>query len=136
MKEDIISLPHPVSPRRKRMSMQERAAQFAPFAALTGFDDRIGEEARLTDARLELDECAKGVLDARLRRIAERIREKPEASVTYFVPDAKKKGGAYITASGGVKRIDPIERLILMADGTAIPLDDVYDIRAPWLAED
>ena len=104
--DDIINLPHHVSAVRKRMSMHDRAAQFSPFAALTGYDDAIDETARLTDKQFELSEDERNRLDEQLRLIADRIEEQPELEVTYFQPDELKEGGAYLTTRGCVRRID------------------------------
>lgn len=116
--EDIIHLPHHVSTRRPPMSARDRAAQFSPFAALTGYDSAVKETARLTDERVELDECMKDMLSDRLQCLIACMEEQPEIQITYFQPDGKKKGGAYRTAIGSAKKIDVWERIILMADGT------------------
>ena len=126
--EDIINLPHHVSPARPRMSMSDRAAQFSPFAALSGFEDAIHETARLTGRKIELDENAKAILDEKLRLLAETIEDHPRAAITYFLPDKKKSGGEYITAAGNVKKIDSAQREVVMLDGTRIPVDDILDI--------
>ena len=110
------------------MSRIDRAAQFAPFAALTGYDAAVAETARLTTERAELDEDAKTRLNSRLQLILKRIEEQPEIDVTYFKPDDKKAGGAYFTASGKVKQIDEYKRALLFSDGIKIPLDDIYCI--------
>jgi len=126
--DDIIDLEHHVSKTRPRMSMTERAAQFSPFAALTGFGAVIDEAARLTETRIELDETARSELDARLRRMNERIVERPAAAITYFLPDEKKAGGAYVTAVGRVKRIDPIEGKVFMESGETIPIGEIVGV--------
>ena len=110
------------------MSMLNRAAQFAPFAALTGYEDSIREAARLTDARIELDECAKATLDAKLR-ILQSDPQMP-VSITYFVPDARKAGGAYVTAEGTVRRVD--RNMVRMADRTEIPLESIIGIEGDF----
>lgn len=125
---DIIHLPHPVSPTRKRMSAEERAGQFAPFAALTGFGAVITETARVTDERIELDEGAQEELDARLQILREHLPERPPVAVTYFVPDGQKSGGAYVTALGEVKKLDLYERRLILTDGSALALDDIYTL--------
>lgn len=125
--DDIINLPHPTSKTHPRMSMAERAAQFSPFAALTGFDDAVSETARHTDAKIELDEDARAALDERLRNVLEQDAPLPVA-ITWFVPDGRKSGGTYITTRGTIKKVDDIQRLIIMADGTRIPIDDVIDM--------
>lgn len=126
--EDIINLPHPTSTKYPRMSMINRAAQFSPFAALSGYDAAIQETARLTDQRILLDDHAKAALDEKLRLLVEAINEQPEAAITYFLPDKKKTGGEYITIAGRVKRIDNIEREIVMTDRQIIPIDDILNI--------
>ena len=127
--DDIINLPHHVSKTRPQMSMHDRAAQFSPFAALTGYDDAVEETARLTDEQYELSEDARNKLDEQLRLIADRIDEQPEIEITYFVADELKDGGAYITATGCIRRIDEYAREIVFADGTRIGLDAVSEIK-------
>lgn len=124
--DDILGLPHHVSPTRPRMDREARAAQFAPFAALTGFGAVITETARTTETRIELDEGGHEILDERLRTLAAHMDERPVIAATYFVPDGKKAGGAYVTAQGAAKRLELHERRLIMADGTAIPLDELY----------
>lgn len=126
--DDIIHLPHHTSTKHPRMSALDRAAQFSPFAALTGHDAAIAETARLTDARPELDEDRKDALDARLQIIREHLSLKPEVAVTYFTPDARKEGGAYLQAIGIVKKLDDIGHKIIMGNGTMIPINDIYGI--------
>lgn len=126
--DDIINLPHHVSTTRPHMTAIDRAAQFSPFAALTGYDAAIKETARLTDERVKLDEYLKGALSDRLQIIAEHIKEHPEIAITYFQPDAKKNGGAYVSAVSSVKKIDKYERVVVMTDGTAIPIDEIIGI--------
>ncbi|HBR03687.1 MAG TPA: hypothetical protein DD738_13880 [Ruminiclostridium sp.] len=126
--DDIINLPHHVSTTRPHMAAIDRAAQFSPFAALTGYDSAVKETARLTDERIELSEDMKDALRGKLQIIVNRIKEHPEIEITYFQPDAKKKGGAYITAIGTAKKIDEYERVIVMTDGKAIPIDEIIGI--------
>jgi hypothetical protein len=126
--DDIIDLPHHVSATRPPMAAMDRAAQFSPFAALTGYDAAIRETARLTDERMELDESAKEALNDRLKIIEDRMKEHPEIAITYFQPDAKKDGGAYATAVGTAKKIDEYERIVVMTDGTSIFIDDIISI--------
>ena len=128
--EDIINLPHHVSSKRPQMPMIDRAAQFSPFAALTGYDDAIYETGRLTDEKIDLSEDEKEALDRKQQFLLEKLDECPELTVTYFVPDEKKSGGAYVTKSGNLKKIDAIERWMQLTDGTRIPLDDVADIES------
>lgn len=126
--DDIINLPHHVSTTRPHMAVADRAAQFSPFAALTGYDAAIKETARLTDEKIELDEYMKGALSDRLQIIADRIKEHPEIAITYFLVDKKKDGGTYITASGTVKKIDGLDRVVVLSTGTVIPIDDIISI--------
>ena len=126
--DDIIDLPHHVSATRPRMSMIDRAAQFSPFAALTGYDAAIKETGRLTDRRIELSEDERIVLDRKQQILLDYIGDRPEVSITYFVPDERKDGGAYVTVTGRVKRMDEIERLLILVDGTKIPLDEIQDL--------
>ena len=123
--DDIIHLPHPEPTTRPRMAMENRAAQFAPFAALTGYDAATREEARLVDMKQELSEDMKDMLDAKLAMIEQHIKEQPNIAITYFLPDEKKAGGRYVTISGNAKKLDGIERVITMTDGTKIPIADV-----------
>ena len=126
--DDIINLPHHQSATRPHMSNYDRAAQFAPFAALTGYDDAVKETARLTDTKVELDEYSKEALNERLNMVQDAIDEQPEVSITYFLPDKKKSGGAYVTATDRVKKIDEYENIVLLQDGTKIPIDDIAEI--------
>ncbi len=126
--DDILGLPRPVSRTRTPMAREARAAQFAPFAALTGYGDEIEETGRLTERRIELDEDRKTELDAGLRELSARLKERPAARITYFLPDPLKEGGAYVTAEGNVKRIDPLERTVAFTDGTVIPIDDIVGL--------
>ena len=131
--DDIIDLPYPLPglPTRPRMSIQDRAAQFAPFAALSGHGAAIRETARLTDQRIELEEDQLVVLNEQLQKIMDRVGEHPEVSVLYFKPDGTKDGGAYVTVTGKVKKIDEIERTIVFVDKTVIPIGDILDISYP-----
>ena len=126
--EDIINRPHHVSKTRPQMPMSDRAAQFAPFAALTGYDSAIKETGRLTDERIELDEEALTVLDLKYQLLMDAFDKVPEVTITYFQPDERKAGGKYVSATGAVKKVDDFERLITMQDGTRIPMDDVLSI--------
>ena len=126
--DDIINLPHHTSPKRPRMSMIDRAAQFSPFAALTGYDAAVKETARLTDRRIELDEYSKAALDERLQLIQEHLKEFPEVTITYFQPDERKDGGAYLTVTGAVKKIDTYEKCVVMIDKQKIPIDEIFEI--------
>lgn len=126
--EDIINLPHYQSSTRAHMSNHDRAAQFSPFAALTGYDDAVKETARLTDSKIELDEYSLDKLNERLNWIREHISEQPEVSITYFVADKRKPGGSYQTLRGIVKRIDEYEKLLIMLDGKKLPIEDILEI--------
>lgn len=125
---EIMGLPHHVSKTRPQMPMSDRAAQFAPFAALTGYDAAIKETGRLTDERIELDVEALSALDMKYQILMEALDEAPEVTITYFQPDERKAGGKYVLAVGAVKKIDDFERRITMRDGTRIPMDDVLSI--------
>lgn len=128
--EDIIHLPHPVSKTRPQMPISDRAAQFSPFAALTGYDAAIRETARLTDKKLVLDEETCALLDRKQQYLCEIIAEKPEITVTYFVPDERKDGGSYVTVTGKLRRIDFCGRLLVLSDGRSIPLDDISGLES------
>lgn len=128
--DDILSLPHPTSLNHPRMSAGNRAAQFSPFAALTGYEAVIEETGRYTEERAELDDTEKATLNDRLRTILEHIGERPEVTVTYFLPDEHKSGGAYVNHTGAVKKIDEYERTIVFADKTTVPLEDIYAINS------
>lgn len=125
---EIMSLPHHVSKTHPQMPMSDRAAQFSPFAALTGYDSAIRETGRLTDERIELDEEALMALNMRYQLLMDSLKESPGVRITYFKPDERKSGGAYLTVSGIVKKVDDYERMITMRDGVVIPLDDVLMI--------
>lgn len=126
--DDIIDLPHHVSDTRPRMSRLDRAAQFSPFAALTGYGAAIKETARLTDERVELGEYELMELNAGIHMLMECIEEHPQVEITYFKPDERKDGGAYLTVKSRAKRLNEYERFILLEDGTEIPFDDIYKI--------
>lgn len=126
--DDIIDLPHHVSTTHPHMAAIDRAAQFSPFAALTGYDAAIKETARLTDERAELDESMKDALSNKLQIIADRLKEQPEIAITYFQPDGKKNGGTYVTAVSTAKKIDKYERVVVMSDGIVIPIDEIISI--------
>ena len=126
--DDIINLPHHISPTRQRMSMHDRAAQFAPFAALVGYDDAVAETARLTELRPELDEQEQRIINERLAFIADHIHEQPEVRIKYFVPNEHKSGGAIVEASGKVKKISATDDTIVLTDGYKIRLSDITDL--------
>lgn len=123
--DDIIHLPHHQSGTRPHMSLHDRAAQFSPFAALTGYDAAVEEAARLTEQKLELSEEEKAAIGAKLTEIKEHIKERPEVTVTYFVPDERKAGGTYVTVTETVRRIDEFERVVVMQDQSRIRIDDI-----------
>ena len=125
---DIIDLPHHVSATRPRMSMIDRAAQFSPFAALIGYDAAIKETGRLTDERIELSEESHAALDRKQQLLLDNLADRPDVSVTYFVPDEQKSGGTSVT--GQVKKVDEFERLLILTDGTKIPLNEVWDMES------
>ncbi len=127
--DDIINLPRHVSPTRIPMTNYDRAAQFAPFAALTGYGDEIDETARLTDNEIYLDDDRKAELDGRLREIRENIGKQPEVTVICFIPDEYKQGGAYVDISGCVKKIDETESAVIFTNGERIPVNRIYDIK-------
>jgi len=129
---DIIHLPHHVSHVHAPMPVAERAAQFSPFAALTGFEDAIRETGRLTDTRVELDEDARSLLDEKLQSLQRRDGEPPKIAVTYFRPDGKKDGGAYITVTGQIKRADRYEHVLVLKDGKRIPMGEILEIEEVW----
>ena len=123
--DDIIHLPHPNSAKHPRMPMSDRAAQFSPFAALTGHGAAIEETARITDRRIELTEEEKTVLDEKLRLLLE---TGGEGMITYFLPDERKDGGAYVTKLGTIKKIDPLEGRVILTDHTSIHIEDILEI--------
>lgn len=150
--EDIINLPHHQSATHPHMPIGERAAQFSPFAALTGYEDAIEETARLTENRVELSESDAEILDLRIQKLRDMIEnrhdsrlekqaengplnlieenafEEPEVIITYFVPDSKKSGGEYVSVSGSVRKIDEYRRSLILTDGREILLSDIMSI--------
>ncbi len=132
--DDIIDLPHVITPGRRAMAMENRAAQFAPFAALTGYDGMVLEAARHTDQRIELDEGEREALDQRLQLLWDHILELPEITVTYFIPDARKSGGAYRTVTGHAKRIRIQARTLELQCGEVIPLDEIISMQGGCFA--
>lgn len=127
--DDIINLPHHVSARHPQMSLYNRAAQFAPFAALSGHDDAIEETARLTDVQRELTQGERDVLNRKLNCLLQRD-DSPIVEITYFRHDRRKSGGRYCTVAGTIKKVDDIGGRLLLTDGTAIPLSTVSDMRS------
>lgn len=131
--DDIIDLPHHVSKKHKQLEKDSYAAQFSPFAALTGYDGIVSEAARLTDERIELGETDLEILSMKLQIIAEHIKERPEITFTFFLKDEKKSGGSYLAKTGNVKQINDVERLLLFTDGSKLPIDDVVDMQGEIL---
>lgn len=123
--DDIIDLPHPVSQRHPQMPLADRAAQFSPFAALTGLDAALQETARLTDQRITLDEYEQAELDKTLQALREAAPQHPAVQITYFQPDTRKAGGQYVTSVGHVKRIAEYEQQLILIEGTSIPLAEI-----------
>jgi hypothetical protein len=126
--DDIIALPHHVSLTHRPMPREDRAAQFAPFSALTGYEMAIRETGRLTDRQVQLDADEIASLNDTLCCIQARLAQRPAVTATYFVPDEKKSGGAYITVEGTVKRLDELEKTIIFEDGTQIPMDAILHL--------
>ena len=126
--DDIIDLPHHVSEKHPQMPMADRAAQFSPFAALTGYDAAIVETARLTDQKRELTEEQKQEISKGLRALQECIKSDPVVTVTFFQPDERKAGGTYRTVTGRAKKVDEYLGMLLLTDGTAIPFDSILSM--------
>lgn len=123
--DDLLLLPHHVSGAHPPLSRAARAAQFAPFAALSGYGESLRETARQTDRQMGLGESEQAELDEKLRFLCGLLPERPAVTLTRFVPDARKEGGAYVTLSGRLRRIDPVARLLVLADGTRCPFDQL-----------
>lgn len=128
--DDIINLPRHESTKHPKMPALDRAAQFLPFAALTGHNEAVMETARLTDNRMELDEIRKEELNEHLQLIKEQLVRKPQVRITYFVPDTKKEGGSYCTITGTIEKIEEIRHQIIMENGTVIPMNEIYEIES------
>ena len=126
--DDIIRLPHHISQNHPQMPLRDRAAQFAPFAALTGYEAAVGETARLTAERRELDAQEAEELNRRLAALIANLPDRPEATLEYFVPDDRKSGGAYVTVTGRVRHISVPEKTLVMEDGTVIGFEDIAAI--------
>lgn len=133
--DSIINLPHHVSISRPKMSLLDRAAQFAPFAALNGYDDAVKETARLTDGEAVLDDGQIAWLNERLMILSENLPTDTEVEITYFVPDEKKDGGKYLTVTGSVKKILEFERLVIMQSGEKIPVGKIVSIEGELFRE-
>ena len=132
--KDIINLPHHVSSTRPQMSMMDRAAQFSPFAALTGYDAAIKETGRITEDKIEMDEESFNMLNLKFQILRDRIDEEPEVTFVYFKPDDLKAGGAYLRQTGIIKKIQEFERQIVLVNGGVIPMDEVQDIEGEIFA--
>lgn len=131
--DDIIDLPHHVSKKHPQMSMQNRAAQFSPFAALTGHNEAIKETQRATQQRIELDEYEKGRINAKLQMIQNKIEEHPQITVTYFKPDCKKDGGEYRTVTASIKKIDGNQRKLILENEEEFRIENILSIEGHWM---
>ena len=126
--DDIINHPHHVSKKHPQMSLYARSAQFAPFAALTGYEDAVRETGREVDKRINIDDELKSILDGKIELLVEHLKNKPEITFTYFIKDLRKDGGTYINVMGIVKKIDLYNQNIVLDDKTIIPINDIIDI--------
>ncbi len=132
--EDIIDLPHHVSQKHPPMDMEKRAAQFMPFRALTGHEEAVAETARLTERKIDLSEEERADLDRQLKILEEHLPERPLVQVTYFLVDPLKEGGSYEEMAGRIRRIDPVEKCLVFADGAKIPLEDILSLEGEILS--
>ena len=128
--EDIVNLPRHISKIHPQATMADRAARFSPFAAISGYEDMVKEAARVTEERIDITDATKELLNEKLNMIIEFLDEEPEVTITYFEPDKKKDGGAYISITGTVKRIDEYERFVLMSDDKKIRIEEIYAIES------
>lgn len=126
--DDIINLEHHVSKVHKQMSLENRSAQFAPFAALTGYEDEVKETERTTEEKIEIDEEWRAILDEKIQLIQGKIKEQPKIEITYFIPDNKKQGGKYQKVIGNIKQIDNYKKDIILTNGIRITIDEIIDI--------
>jgi len=133
--DDIIHLPHHCSPRRAGMPMLDRAAQFSPFAALTGYEDVIEETGRLTEASTELTDSSKQQLNEKFRILAEHCSVNPQITVTYFEPDRLKNGGSYVTVTGRLKRVDEYDQVLRLTDDREIPMESIRSIQSDLFSD-
>lgn len=133
--DDIIHLPHHTSSHRAGMPMIDRAAQFSPFAALTGYEDVIEETGRLTDTVSELTDSSKQMLDERFRILAENCGMTPQVTVTWFEPDRLKTGGSFVTVTERLKRVDEYEQTLRLTDGREIPMEAIRSIKCDLFTE-
>ena len=128
--EDIVNLPRPTSKKHPEPSMMDRAARFAPFAAITDYEEMVLEEARVTEDRITLDENALSLLNEKLNILQKFSDKTPKIKVTYFEPDKKKSGGAYVTVTGLVKRIDTYKKMLIINDGKKIPMENIFSLES------
>ena len=128
--EDIVNIPRHISKVHPQATMADRAARFSPFAAISGYEDMVKEAARVTEERIDITDATKELLNEKLNMIIEFLDEEPEVTITYFEPDKKKDGGAYISITGTVKRIDEYERIVLMSDDKKIRIEEIYAIES------
>ena len=133
--DEIINLPHHISKKHPPLGRDSYAAQFSPFAALTGYDDVVSEAARVTEEKTELDEDAKLRISNRLSFILDHIDKDPGVTITHFLPDARKSGGKYVKSVGKIKKYDGYEKIIYMESGTKIKLENVFDINSELLTK-
>ena len=126
--DDIINMSHHISKKHPRMSLENRSAQFAPFAALTGYEDEVEETARITDKKIEITDEIKSTINMRLQIIQEKINTKPKVTIKYFIPDNKKEGGSYKTVTSNVLKIDQYKKLVVLKDNTKIFISDIINI--------
>jgi len=133
--DDILLLPRPVSPKHPPMSPSARAAQFSPFAALTGYEEAVEETARLTEVYTEPDEDEKELLNRQLRLLCAHANEQPDVKITHFQPDEKKSGGAYLHAAGKILRVDSVRRYVYLTDGQRIPMEQICAMDSPLFEE-
>ena len=129
---DIINMPHHVSRKHPHMSLYARSAQFAPFAALTGYEEAVEETERLTDRKIEIDEEIRLNLDRKYNELKENINKRPHVTFTYFIPDKRKEGGAYETITGVVKKIDEYNYKIILEDENSISINEIIDIQIKY----
>ena len=130
--KDIINLPHHISKKHPQMSLEMRSAQFAPFSPLTGYESAVKETGRLTDKRIEINEEQEELLSQKLQEIKEKITQKPQITVTYFIPDTKKAGGEYKTITGNVRKIDEYKNTIILENKLEIPISEITEILDKW----
>lgn len=126
--QDIIHLPRPVSQRHAPMTLQDRAAQFAPFAALTGYEDVIAESGRLTDRRVDLDEEEKALLDEKLNEVRQKLSAQPRVRLICFLADERKAGGSYRVVTGRVKKLDDYAKAVILTDGSVISVEEIFEM--------